>query len=112
MSITLPDILFFIAQYVLICHSPSLQTASWRQRASSVTPVGSGDGWHLVAAASDETFRPKLNLVLASSSPVGGRCQCGFFGPDKQKTGRRGYFCVGAAILTEEDEPRSAISYI
>jgi hypothetical protein len=27
----------------------------------------------------------------------------GFIGPHEQKTGRHGYFCVGAAILADQD---------
>jgi hypothetical protein len=31
------------------------------------------------------------------------RLECGFIGPHEQKTGRHGYFCVGATIPADED---------
>jgi hypothetical protein len=37
--------------------------------------------------------------------------QCGFMGPHEQKAGRHGYFRVGAAILTDEDQSRSTIGH-
>jgi hypothetical protein len=32
-----------------------------------------------------------------------GNLECGFIGPHEQKTGRHGYFCVGATIPADED---------
>ncbi len=83
-------------------------------------------GLHRVGTAAPGIQRLALGSIRAGAFDLGSsvtdqRCgliepvdslrQCGFVGPHEQKTGRHGYFCVGAAILADEDQSRSAIGH-
>jgi hypothetical protein len=83
-------------------------------------------GLHRMCMAAPGIWRLELGSIRAGAFDLGNsvmdeRCgliepvdslrERGFIGPHEQKTGRHGYFCVGAAILADEDQSCCAISH-